>query len=99
MAGTSYFQKAFGDTTVIEGDGDAEYFENEAQFLAYYGSRLVTLLRETDLKGAAMEESTQLCAAGYPDGYSAGGGQLRGLVSESNMNLDDALDELDWRNM
>ena len=97
MTEATYYQKAFDETKVVSGEGDPEHFENEAGFLSFYAEKLVGLLRESDVRVAVVEESSQLVAVGFPEGLVQGGGQLQGIMSDACMDLDKALEELDWR--
>jgi len=91
------YQGTFKDIEITEGTGNHRRFGREAKFLGHYGVRLARLLREDDLRVASVDEGVYVNAVAYPGGLSKGGQKVSGIFSKSNLEMEEALKELKWK--
>ncbi len=91
------YQGDFKKVEITEGTGNASRFGREAKFLGHYGSRLADLLREDGLRAASVDEGVYVNAVAYPEGVADGHDSIRGIFSKKNLEIEDALMQLQWR--
>jgi len=93
----TYYQGRLGGSQVTEGEGQPEYLQAEAQFLAYHGKKIAHILRESDLMAAAVDDGEMMHTVGFPDGQNDGSDKLCGIYTLGKVDLQESLQELEWK--
>lgn len=98
MKKPTQYKGTFTEVEITEGTGNAKRFGREAKFLAHYGARLAQLLREEELLAVGVDEGVYVNAVAFPDGLNHMDTPLKGVFSKSNLEIDEALKLLNWKN-